>query len=56
MDCVKEIHSPEQMGVLVSEGINHTLEQKVESRIVTGQLLKKLVEEKILTQDKFLEG
>ena len=56
MDCVKDLRSPNQMGALVSEGINYALEQRVEFRVVIGKLFNKLVQEKILAQDKFLEG
>ena len=44
------------MGALVNEGINHTMEKKVEYRVATGKLFNKLVQDKILTQDRFLEG
>ncbi len=56
MDCVKEVYSHQQMSVLVREGINHTLEKKAEFRSTTGKLFSKLVQEKFLTEDKFLEG
>lgn len=56
MDCVKEMASPGLMNVVVSSGINHTLEMKREFRLVTGKLFGKLVQEKLLPQKQFLDG
>lgn len=56
MDCVKEMGSPGLMNVVVSSGINHTLEMKQEFRVVTGKLFGKLVQEKLLPQKQFLDG
>ena len=60
MECVKEFakenEGPNLMSMMVTEGINHTLEQKVEFRVCTGRLYSKLVQEKILSQQKFLDG
>ena len=57
MECVKEfIKETNAPQLVVSEGINHTLEKKEEFRTYAGKLFGKLVQEKILTQQKFLEG
>ena len=56
MDCVKDMRCAGQMDVLVNEGINHTLEHKAESRVFTGKLFSKLVQEKVLTPEKFKQG
>lgn len=56
VDCVKEMGSPGLMNVVVSSGINHTLEMKQEFRVVTGKLFGKLVQEKLLPQKQFLDG
>ena len=52
-EFIKETNAPQ---LVVSEGINHTLEKKTEFRIYVGKLFGKLVIEKILTQQKFLKG
>lgn len=44
------------MDIVVTEGINHTLEKKAEVRVFTGRLFSKLVQEKVLTHQKFLAG
>ncbi len=44
------------MDVLVNEGIMHTMEHKAEYRVFTGKLFSKLVQEKVLSPEKFLQG
>jgi hypothetical protein len=44
------------MDIVVTEGINQTLEKKTETRVAAGKLFSKLVQEKVLTQQKFLAG
>ena len=44
------------MDLVVTEAINHTLEKNKASRVLTGKLFSKLVQEKVLTQQKFLTG
>ena len=61
MECVKEfakemMDAPKLMSMMVVEGINHTLEKKAEFRASAGRLFSKLVQDKVLTQQKFMEG
>ena len=61
MECVKEfakemMDAPKLMTMMVVEGINHTLEKKAEFRASAGRLFSKLVQDKVLTQQKFMEG
>lgn len=53
---MRELGCPTQMDVVVSEGINHILEKKTAFRTAAGQLFSKLVQEKILSNQKFLDG
>lgn len=56
MECVKEMNSPDLMDTAVTEGINHTLEKSSDFRAVAGKLYGKLLQEKVLSQKKFLAG
>ena len=62
MECVRELAKEMDlpgsnlMSILVAEGITFTLEKKAEFRVHTGKLFCKLVQEKVLMQQKFLEG
>ncbi len=55
MECIK-LMPLEQIDMVVTKGINHTLEKKPEFRMVTGKLFSKLVNEKMLSQQKFSAG
>ena len=55
VECVR-LMPKEALDVMVRESINYTLEKSSEFRTTAGKLFSKLVQDKVLTQQKFLAG
>ena len=56
IQCVKELNAPSKYWLLSRVAVETTLEQNDKNRCLTAKLLRKLIEESLLTVEDYFKG